>query len=93
MAFTIVADIEEARMEKDVLKLAEKYFGNEGPEAGLSETRLSTPAAEPFEKTISKRNHQANCVIGAEIELRQHIQPIELLGKGIVGAGKLCFAE
>ena len=65
MAFTIVADIEEARMEKDVLKLAEKYFGNEGPEAGLSETRLSTPAAEPFEKTISKRNHQANCVIGA----------------------------
>lgn len=65
MAFTVVADIDEARMEKDVLKLAEKFFGNEGPDAGSSETRLSTPAAGRFEKTISKRNHQANCVIGA----------------------------
>ena len=65
MAFTVVADIDEARMEKDVLKLAEKYFGNEGPDAGSAETRLSTPAAGRFEKTINKRNHQANCVIGA----------------------------
>lgn len=65
MAFTVVADIDEARMEKDVLKLAEKFFGNSEPAEKAPETRLSTPSAERFEKTISKRNHQANCVIGA----------------------------
>ena len=65
MAFTIVADIEEDRMEKEVLKLAEKFFGEYVPAEGASETKLSIPAAEPFEKTVSKRNHQANCVIGA----------------------------
>ncbi len=65
MAFTVVADIDEARMEKDVLKLAEKFFGNSEPAEKAPETRLSAPSAERFEKTISKRNHQANCVIGA----------------------------
>lgn len=65
MAFTVVADIDEARMEKDVLKLAEKFFGNSEPAEKTPETRLSAPSAERFEKTISKRNHQANCVIGA----------------------------
>jgi len=74
MAFTVVADIDEERMEKGVLKLAEKYFGNvqaDCPSAHGCEERpfpcgsYSTPVAEQFDKTISKRNHQANCVIGA----------------------------
>ena len=74
MAFTVVADIDEARMEKEVLKLAEKYFGGsqaDCPSAHGCEERpfpcgsYSTPVAEQFDKTISKRNHQANCVIGA----------------------------
>ena len=64
MAFTVVADIDEARMEKAVLKLAEKYFGTE-PSAPLSCGNYSTPSAEPFDKTLNKRNHQANCVLGA----------------------------
>ena len=64
MAFTVVADIDEARMEKAVLKLAEKYFGTE-PSAPFSCGNYSTPSAEPFDKTLNKRNHQANCVIGA----------------------------
>ena len=74
MAFTVVADIDEERMEKGVLKLAEKYFG--GSQADCPSTHgceerpfpcgsYSTPVAEQFDKTISKRNHQANCVIGA----------------------------
>lgn len=76
MAFTVVADIEEERMEKGILKLAEKFFGNElsschtaqecgerGAAAFLCSNR-STPIAKPFDKTINKRNHQANCVIG-----------------------------
>lgn len=76
MAFTVVAAIDEERMEKGILKLAEKFFGNElsschtaqecgerGAAAFLCSNR-STPIAKPFDKTINKRNHQANCVIG-----------------------------
>ena len=77
MAFTVVADIDEARMEKAVLKLAEKYFGTEPYTCHAAEEctdrnhvpfscgNYSTPSAEPFDKTLNKRNHQANCVIGA----------------------------
>ena len=64
MALTIVADIDESRMEKGILKLAEKYFGKE-PAVPVSCENHSTPAAEPFDKTLNKRNHQANCVIGS----------------------------
>ena len=64
MAFTVVADIDEARMEKGILKLAEKYFGKE-PAAPATYGSYCTPAAEPFDKTLNKRNHQANCVIGS----------------------------
>ena len=63
MAFSIVADIDEKVMEKHILKLAERYFP-EG-ETDASETRkMMIPAAEPFDMTLSKRNHQANCIIG-----------------------------
>lgn len=77
MAFTVVADIDEERMEKGILKLTEKFFGNEpsschtaqecgerGAAAFLCSNR-STPIAKPFDKTLNKRNHQANCVIGS----------------------------
>ncbi len=73
MAFTIVADIDEERMEKVALKLAEKYFGAEAkdckeecPTNGpLACGTYATPCAETFSKTVNKRNYQANCVIGA----------------------------
>lgn len=77
MAFTIVADIDESRMEKNILKLARKHFGTEPVSCKIANecsTRgeapfhcgnYSLPAAEQFDKTLSKRNHQANCVIGA----------------------------
>lgn len=72
MAFTIVADIDEARMEKDVLKLAQKHFPDMTAPECISECmsdnlpciRHGIPGAEPFEKTLNKRNHQANCIIG-----------------------------
>ena len=89
MAFTVVADIDEKKMEKDVLKLAGKYFKKgrndvaqtENPEhqdvdtkpegeANGTETHAPSgegyfiPAAVPFDKTLNKRNHQANCIIG-----------------------------
>lgn len=63
MAFSIVADIDEKKMEKDILKLAENYFGKEGLPATEREA-VNAPAAEPFNRTINKRNHQANCITG-----------------------------
>ena len=77
MAFTVVADIDEEKLEKSVLKLAERYFGtspvscNTAAECtnieqnGFLCSNRSIPSAEPFDKRVSKRNHQANCVIGA----------------------------
>lgn len=72
MAFTIVADIDEARMEKEVLKLAQKHFPDMTAPECISECmsdnlpciRHGIPGAEPFDKTLNKRNHQANCIIG-----------------------------
>ena len=66
MAFTIVADIEEKKMERDVTRLIERYFDETSDELSGQRSCLSVPnpSAERFEKTINKRNHQVNCVIG-----------------------------
>ena len=65
MAFTIVADIDEKAMEKSVLKLVQKHF----PDYASSEETavckgVASFVSEPFDVTLSKRNHQANCIIG-----------------------------
>lgn len=73
MAFTVVADIEEARMEKEVRKIVDGVFGKSGEtELSQNKCRLSTkgptasggPAHRKFDITLNKRNHQANCTIG-----------------------------
>ena len=71
MAFTVVADIDEKRMERDILKLAGKYFNGVETlpcmnDCGEKKTCIhyDIPGSEPFEKTFNKRNHQANCIIG-----------------------------
>ena len=65
MAFTIVADIDEKAMEKSVLKLVQKHFPDY---ASSQETAacegVSAFVSESFDVTLSKRNHQANCIIG-----------------------------
>ena len=65
MAFTIVADIDEKAMEKSVLKLVQKHFPDHAfaPEAAICDEE-ATFVSEPFDVTLSKRNHQANCIIG-----------------------------
>ncbi len=74
MAFTVVADVDEAKMEKGILKLVEKYFtGHESScpihipcdERPLPCGNYAPPAAVQFNQVMNKRNHQANCVIGA----------------------------
>lgn len=65
MAFTVVADIDEKKMEKDILKLASKFFSDSVTfEAAETEERPVWKGSTRFEKTLNKRNHQANCVLG-----------------------------
>lgn len=68
MAFTVVADIDEAKMEKSLLSLSEKFFGKDcgcaTNNAGVSGHGYFRPEAPMFSKKVSKRNHQANCIIG-----------------------------
>ncbi|MBR5661622.1 MAG: insulinase family protein [Bacteroidales bacterium] len=63
MAITMVADIDERKLENTILRLAEKVFDGswaESKERVLN--TVTTPAI--FEKTIDKRNHEVNAVIG-----------------------------
>ncbi|MBE6233041.1 MAG: insulinase family protein [Bacteroidales bacterium] len=62
MAFTVVADIDEKLMEKRVLKLIDKYFGDSHMEDATQTVSVLSPSV--FDKTLNKRNHQANCIIG-----------------------------
>ena len=62
MAFTVVADIDEKLMEKRALKLIDKYFGDSHMEDATQTVSVLSPSV--FDKTLNKRNHQANCIIG-----------------------------
>ena len=64
MAFTVVADLDEKVMEKRVLRLVEKLFGEEIPSPAPPVRNDNAPGAAPFNKTVDKRNHEVNAVIG-----------------------------
>ena len=72
MAMSVVADLDEKKMERLVRKLIDGAFGKgnnehiEGTEncGTRSVRRLEKPAARQFSLTLNKRNHQANCIIG-----------------------------
>lgn len=74
IVFTVVADFDEKRMEKAVLKLISHYFPDNHSEAGIPlENVLRTPPGgeecmevpeNHFDKTIEKRNHEVNAVLG-----------------------------
>ena len=74
MAFTVVADLDEKVMEKRVLQLVAKLFGDEIPSPATpvrNDNRTVIPSeakesswALPFSKTVDKRNHEVNAVIG-----------------------------
>ena len=64
MAFTIVADIDEKKMEETLLKLIEKAFcGKATGPAQWSAPRETLPC-NCFDDTIVNKNHEANAVIG-----------------------------
>ena len=64
MAFTVVADLDEGEMEKLALRLSAKFFdGQPLKEAPpLENVPLNS---RPFDKSVNKRNHQANCIMGS----------------------------
>ena len=78
MAFTVVADVDEKVLERRVLRLAEKLFGKEIPSPAspvrndnrtvipseAKESPCAAPSFPPFDKTVDKRNHEVNAVIG-----------------------------
>ena len=63
MALAVVADIDEKKMEQGVLRLTEKVFDGSWAE---SVERILQPVDTPviFNKTLEKRNHEVNAVIG-----------------------------
>ena len=63
MALAVVADVDEKKMEQGVLKLAEKVFDGTW-KASLERSLQETGKPEVFHRTVEKRNHEVNAVIG-----------------------------
>lgn len=64
MVFTIVADIDEKRMEAGLLRLFDKFFSGSGMVSGELTRPESVTLDNVFDEVINKRNHEANAVIG-----------------------------
>lgn len=64
MAFTVVADIEEKRMENLVLRIAEKYFPQHIDNQDIRQGSSFISLENVFDETIVKKNHEANAVVG-----------------------------
>ena len=69
MAFTMMADIDEARMEKEIRTLAGKFFPLNGAKVdtvfgSTAGTKEQTVETVRFDRTVDKRNHEVNAVIG-----------------------------
>lgn len=64
MAFCVVADIDEARSETEVLQLSEKYFGSSPVVQHAELARQTVMQHQQFDITANKRNHEVNAIIG-----------------------------
>lgn len=64
MVFTIVADIDEKRMEEDLLRTFDKFFSGSGMVSGELKRPESVTLDNVFDEVINKRNHEANAVLG-----------------------------
>ena len=66
MAFTMMADLDESRMEKDVRRIAARYFGPAKQDVftGMSPRSEGLVKTTRFDRTVDKRNHEVNAVIG-----------------------------
>lgn len=70
MTFTVVADIDEKKLEAQVLKLMAKWFAGHKAGAAIAGVKpegcasYCLPEPMQFNKTIVKNNHEANAVTG-----------------------------
>lgn len=64
MVFTIVADIDEKRMEADLLRTFDKFFSGSGMVSGELTRPEPVTLDNVFDEVINKRNHEANAVLG-----------------------------
>jgi len=64
MVFTVVADIEETVMEKRVLKMVSDIFPQQTETKDQPALQTEHPVCH-FDKTVNRRNHQVNCVLGS----------------------------
>lgn len=65
MAFTVVADIEEKKLEKAILRIADKYIPASAKDTQRWERKRIRPERNVFDVTLARKNHQANCIIGS----------------------------
>ncbi len=64
MSFSVVADIPEERMRGLAERLCGKFFSGRETADAVSGTRPAVDIHNVFDKTVNKRNHQVNCIIG-----------------------------
>lgn len=64
MAFTIVADIDEKRMEAGLLKLIGKFFADFRPSGNGLVRPTRVELCNVFDEMISRKTHEANAVVG-----------------------------
>ena len=68
MVFTVVADIDEKRLEKEALKLISAYFAeapDREPLTGVAPPAVALPPYTPFDiRSGRKSHHEVNAVIG-----------------------------
>ncbi len=62
IAFTVVADVDEEHCEAEIKALADRYFRSYAGTAPAQEH--STPEPHRFDKTVNKRNHEVNAILG-----------------------------
>lgn len=65
MALSLVGPFSEGRMEDMALKAVGKYFPSSSPAVPLPSRPADALETALFEKTVSKRNHEVNAIIGS----------------------------
>lgn len=77
MAFTVVADEDEEKMERWVLKLISEFFPAPSEIPSPQDDTAVPVRPVLFDKTVNKRNHQVNCILGSYApSLYQHKERI-----------------
>ena len=64
MSFTIVADLDEKRLESGVMKMCSKFFGDIACSSTPEERPKPVTLDNVFNDVITKKNHEANAVVG-----------------------------